>query len=75
MLLYQLLNAREKAGRLASCLALVAKVEQLVARAKQMSETEQSFRFLAQVLLTRVLLKLGTVPPMQASPKPARSPS
>lgn len=59
MLLYHLLSAREKSGRLASCLALVGLLHDL-ARARQLNESELAYRFLCQILFTRVLLKLGT---------------
>lgn len=66
MLIYQMLNAMQSAGRLASCIALIEKQNRLLDRVRSTSKEEQTYRFINQLLFNKVLLKLGTLPPTQA---------
>jgi uncharacterized membrane-anchored protein len=65
MLLYSLLRAAEQSGRLATALVLLEEAHLVLPRGRQLLPEEQGYRFLNQVQLNRVLLKLGTVFPMQ----------
>lgn len=73
MLAYSLLSAREKAGRMSSCLSVINMAEKLTAINRSLSELEKAYRFMIQVALTRVLLKLSTTTFMQILVKQLRS--
>lgn len=61
MVLHELLSAMQRAGRLASCIALIERQKQLLGRVKGLSREEQGYRLMNQLLFCRVLLKLGRV--------------
>jgi hypothetical protein len=75
MLAYSLLSEREKAGRVASCLSVINMVEKLAGRCHSLGELEKAYRFMIQVALTRVLLKLSITSSMQILVKQPKSPS
>lgn len=73
MLAYSLLSAREKGSRVASCLSVINMAEKLAGMNQSLGELEKAYRFMIQVGLTRVLLKLSTTPSMQILVKQPRS--
>jgi hypothetical protein len=66
MLIYQMLNVMQSAGRLASCIALIEKQNRLLDRVRNTSKEEQTYRFINQILFNKVLLKLGKFVAIQA---------
>ena len=72
MLAYSLLSAKEKASRLASCMSVINMAEKLTDRNHSLNELEKAYRFMIQIALTRVLLKLSNAFFIQILVKPPR---